>query len=120
MSLGDRPTPRSCKIGLRNYYSAPYREAEYCDERVCLSVGLHVCVLSVHDHIFGTTRPIFTNFFVHVTYGLRSVHLWRRSNMLCTSGFVDDIFAHKPKLFDVAARTIKLSQMLGIVIYNKF
>jgi len=27
-----------------------------------------VC-LSVRDHIFGTTRPIFTDFFVHVTYG---------------------------------------------------
>jgi len=33
--------------------------AEYCDERVCLS--LSAC-LSVRDHIFGTTRPIFTNF----------------------------------------------------------
>jgi len=42
---------------------------------VCLSVCMCVC-LSVHDHIFGTTRPIFTKFFVHVTYGLRSVHLW--------------------------------------------
>jgi len=47
------------------YYSAPYRGAEYCDECVCLSVG--VCVyLSVRDHIFGTTRPIFTN-FLYVT-----------------------------------------------------
>ena len=36
-------------------YSAPDRGAEYCDERVC------VC-LSVRDHIFGDTRPIFTNF----------------------------------------------------------
>ena len=39
------------------YYSAPDRGADYCDERVCLSV-----CLSVRDHIFGTTRPIFTNF----------------------------------------------------------
>ena len=32
---------------------------------VCVSVCLSVCVsvrLSVRDHIFGTTRPIFTNF----------------------------------------------------------
>ena len=35
------------------FYSAPDREAEYCDERVC------VCVF-VRDHVFGTTRPIFT------------------------------------------------------------
>jgi len=47
-------------------YSAPDRGAEYCNERLCLSVS--VC-LSVHDHIFGTTCPIFTKFFMHVTYG---------------------------------------------------
>jgi len=62
--------------------------AQYCDE-----------------HISGTTRPIFTNFFAHVTYGRGSVLLWRRSDMLYTSGFMDDvIFAHKPKLLDVAAQ----------------
>jgi len=32
---------------------------------------------------------------VHVTYGRGSVLLWRQCNMLCTSGFVDDImFSH--------------------------
>jgi len=40
-------------------YSAPDRGAEYCDERVCLSV----CVFfSVRDHTFGTTSPILNNF----------------------------------------------------------
>jgi len=43
--------------------------AEYCDKRVCLSV----CVF-VRDHIFGTTRPIFTN-FLRVTYDRGSVLL---------------------------------------------
>jgi len=63
-----------------------------------------VC-LSVRDHIFGTTRPMFTKFFVLVTYGRGSVLLWRRSDMLCTSGFMDDvIFARKPRLLDVAAQ----------------
>ena len=38
-------------------YSAPDRRAEYCDERVCVSVCLYV-----RDHIFGTAHPIFTNF----------------------------------------------------------
>ena len=37
--------------------SLPDRGAEYCDDRVCVCV----CV-SVRDHIFGSTRPIFTNF----------------------------------------------------------
>jgi len=39
-------------------------------------------------------------FVVLVTYGRGSVLLWRRSD---TSGFMDDvIFAHKPRLLDVA------------------
>ena len=47
----------------------------------------------------------FTNSFVHVTYGRGSVLLWRRSDTLRISGFVDDvIFAHMPRLLDVAAR----------------
>ena len=74
--------------------------AVYCD--VCLSVC--VC-LSVRHHIFANTRPIFTNFFVPVTYGRGSVLLWRRSDMLCSSGFTDDVvFSHKPSLLDVAAQ----------------
>jgi len=35
--------------------------AKYCDERVCLSLCVSVC-LSVSEHIFGTTRPLFTKF----------------------------------------------------------
>jgi len=91
---------RTCWSFVR--FSAPDREAEYCDERACLSVCVH---LSVCCHIFGFTRPIFTKFFVHVTYGRGSVLMWRRNDMLCTSGFIDVImFAHKPRLLDVAAQ----------------
>ena len=55
--------------------------------------------------MFGTACPIFTKFSVHVTSGRGSVLLWRRSDMLRISGFVDDvIFAHKLTLLDVAAR----------------
>jgi len=62
-----------------------------------------VCV--VLHHIFGTTHSIFTKFFMHVTYGCGSVLLCRRSDMLCTSGFMDDvIFAHKIRLLDFAAQ----------------
>ena len=92
-----------------------YRAAEYCDERVCLSVCLYVC-LSVQDHISGTTRPIFTKCFVHVTYGRGSVLLWWRNDMLCISGFMEDVtFAHKPRLHDVAAQ-LKRSAALGLAI----
>ena len=71
---------------------------------VCLSVSPCVC-LSVHDRVFGTTRPIFTKIRTLVTCGRSSVVLWRRSDTLCTSGFMDDvIFAHKPRLLDVAAQ----------------
>ena len=70
---------------------------------MCVCVCVCVCV-SVCDHVFGTARPIFTKCFVLVIYGRGSVILWRRSNMLCNSGFMDVvIFAHKPRLFDVAA-----------------
>jgi len=42
--------------------------------------------------------------FVHVTYGHGSARLWQHSDTLCTFGFrVDIIFAHKPRLLDVAA-----------------
>ena len=61
----DKSTRCSCQIfsGFkRRCYSAPDSGAEYCDERVCVCV----CV-SVRDHIFGTTRPIFTKIFLHVT-----------------------------------------------------
>jgi len=82
------------------------RGAEYCDERFCLCVCARVCVcLSVHDHVFGTTGPIFTKCFLHVIYGHGSDVLWWPSDTLHNSSFMDDvIFAHKLRLLDVAAR----------------
>jgi len=57
-----------------------------------MSASVCVCAcLSVHDHIFETARPIFNNIFVHVTYSRGSVLFWRRSDMFCTSGFMDDV-----------------------------
>ena len=67
-------------------------------------MSVSVC-LSVRDHISGTTRPIFTKCFVHAIYGSGTVLLWRRSDTLCTSGFMEEvIFAHKPRYLDVAVQ----------------
>ena len=56
--------------------------------------------------------------FVHATYGRGSVHLWRRSDVFRTSGFIDDIiFAHKPELLDVTAQLRRSSHAaLGLAI----
>jgi len=74
--------------------------------------------LSVRNHIFGTTRSTFAKFFVHLTYGRGSDLFWRRSDMLCTSGFADDVmFAHKPRLLDVAAQLKRSAHtVLGLAI----
>ena len=57
-----------------------------------IEIGLSVCVcLSVREHIRGTADPIFTKFFMHVPRGRGSVLLWRRCDMLRTSGFLDDV-----------------------------
>ena len=61
------------------------------------------------------TRPIFTKFFVRVTYGRGSVLLWRRSDTLRTSGFMDDVIS--AKLLDVAAQLRRSAHAaLGLAI----
>jgi len=55
-----RNTPVTVTLLLR-----PDREAEYCDERVCLCVS--VC-LSVCNHIFGTTRLTFKKNCLYVLH----------------------------------------------------
>ena len=52
--------------------------------------------------------------FMHVTYGRGSVLLWRRDDTLCTSGFM---FAHKPRLLDVATQLKRSAHAaLGLAI----
>jgi len=81
-------------------YSAPDRGAEYCDQRVCLSVCL--CVF-----VFVLPRSYLRNYTsdlhqVFRAYGRGSVLL---CDTLCTSGFMDDvILAHKTRLLDVAVQ----------------
>jgi len=55
-----RPPPSSS-------YSAPIGELS-----IVMSVSVCMCVF-VRDHIFRSTRPMFTKFFVHVTYSRGSV-----------------------------------------------
>jgi len=84
----------------------PYRGAEYCDERVCVCA----CPRSYLRN--------YTKFSVHVTHGRCSILLWRRSDMLCTFGFVDDVmFAHEPRLLDVATQLKRSAHAaLGLAI----
>jgi len=64
-------------------------------------VSVFVCPRSYLQNYTSDLHHIF----VHVTSGHGSVLLWRRSDTLCTSSFMDDvIFAHKPRLLDVAAQ----------------
>ena len=50
---------------------------------------MNMCV-SVREDISRTTWPNYTKVFVHVACGSGSILLWRRCNMLSTSGFMDD------------------------------
>ena len=83
--------------------------------RVCLSVCVFVCPRSC---LRNCTSDLHQFFSVHVTYARGSVLLWRRSNMLRTSGFMDDVmFAHKPRLLDVAAQLKRSAQTaLGLAM----
>ena len=82
-----------------------------------VSVCLPVCVclfaiISSELHVRASTM------FVHVTYGRGSVLVWRRSDTLCTSGFMDDvIFSHKPRLLAVSAQLKRSAHVaLGLAI----
>ena len=67
---------------------------------VCLCVCVCVCPWSYLRDYTNDLHQIF----VRVTYGRGSVLLWRRSDTLRISGFIDDvIFAQKLRLLDIAA-----------------
>jgi len=59
---------------------------------IVMSMSVCLVCLPVRSHISKTARPInCTKFSVRVACGRSSVLLWRRYDMLCTSGFVDDV-----------------------------
>jgi len=70
------------------------------DQLLCRRYGSRVLwwrclsVISVHEHISGTTHPI-SAIFLHVICAHGLALLWQYSNILCISGFMDDVmFAH--------------------------
>jgi len=84
-------------------------EAEYCHERVCVCVCVCRCARVCLSVIISSDLDLHVrsspDFCMLVTYGRGSVLFWRRSDTLCTSGFMNDVvFAHKPRLLDVAAQ----------------
>jgi len=52
---------------------------------VCLCVS--VCCLSAIISLENYLSDLY-HIFIHITYGRGSVLLWRRSDTLCTSGFL--------------------------------
>ena len=78
-------------------YSASDVGAEYYDERVCLFV-------SPRSYLENYTSDLHQIFYAcYCGHGL--VLLWRRSDSYFFYDFMDDIiFAHKLRLFDIAAR----------------
>jgi len=70
-----------------------------------VSVCLCVCVCP-RAYLRKYTSDLY-QIFVHVTYGRASV-LWRRRDMLCTSGFMMDdvVLVHKLSQLSVAAQLI--------------
>jgi len=81
------------------------RGAEYCDKQlaclsVCLSVGLFLC-----EHILGTTHPNFTNFLCILLVATAQSSSCS-SSILCTSGYMDDVFMFSHNRHDVTGDTI--------------
>ena len=75
-------------------YFAPGSGTEYCNQRVCVSICLmhasyvfmSVCLLA-----YSKICTNISKFSVHVTCSHGSVFFSQQCNMLCTSGFVDDV-----------------------------
>ena len=73
---------------------------------VCLSLCVSVCLCVCLSAIISWELHVRSSAIFLACYLWRgSVRFWQRSDTLCTSGFIDDVmFAHKPRLLDVAAQ----------------
>ena len=75
------------------------------ERSIMMSVSVCLCMCAFLSVIIFSQLHVRSspNFFVRVTYGRGSILLWRRSDMLSISGFMDGvIFVDKPRLLDVA------------------
>ena len=82
-----------------------------------VSVSVCVCVCVCLSAIISSELHVrsLPNFRVNFTYGCGSVLLRQSSDMLCISGFVDDVIsAHKPSFLDVAAADAQCTRSLGL------
>ena len=79
--------------------------AKYCNECVCLSV---------RSHISETTWPNFTS-FVRFAGGRGSDLIRRCCDVLCTSGFVDDVIFTQSALW----RVIAPRGVRGVLVLSK-
>ena len=77
-----------CKLLLAAQTPLRYCAVLLCPDRVCLSV--YVCP-SANMSPELQVRSSLDLIFVHVTGGRGSVLLWQRCEILCTSGFMDDV-----------------------------
>ena len=72
------------------FYFAPRRKAEYGDERVCFCISLRAYLPNYTSNQYQIFFPAY------VTFCRGSVLLWRRCDILFTSGFMtDDITGHR-------------------------
>ena len=104
--LGALPSDLRYRLVLRTRHGAPTTDP---------SAAYAVCVcFSIHAYLRNYASDL-QEIFVH---GRGSVLLWRRSDTLCTSGFKDDvIFAHKPRLLDVAVQLKRIAHAaLGLAV----
>jgi len=86
--------------------------------RACVCVCVCVCVFVCPRSYLQNYTSDLQLIFVHLADSRGSVRLWRRSDMSCISSFMDDvIFAHKPRLLDVAAQLKRRAHAgLGLAI----
>jgi len=105
-----RPVPTPVRK-LCFYYSAPDRKAEYCNEHVCLSVCVCLStIIGLSSELHVRSSPNFLCMLPTAVARSSSSGV-----VLCTSGFMDDvIFAHKPRLLDVAAQLKQCTCNLGL------
>ena len=88
----------------KRFYSARDRGAEYCDDRVCVSLRVY---LSVRKHISGNTRPLFTRFLCILPMAVArsssgGVAIRYVLPVLCMTSLAD-----KPRQLNVAAQLME-------------